>query len=168
MNEVVVTLWSDWPISNFFGTLGMPSIEAPLWTPSCKLKQICTPGFHLFSLYTGELNFGKLYGIKPRCCWERLGGTTVGTHWELDGNKRNKTKKSLFPPPLPKRKKLDRSWVHVEPSHWLHEISISKTVGHHFWPGLMAYAEIWGHSHFFMTLMIFFFALALGGETVPN
>ncbi len=36
--------------------------------------------------------------------------------------------------------------MHVEPSHWLHEISISKTVGHHFWPGLMAYAEIWGHS----------------------
>jgi hypothetical protein len=58
--------------------------------------------------------------------------------------------------------------VHVEPSHWLHEIFISKTVGHHFWPGLMAYAEIWGHSHFFMAPMIFLFALALGGETVPN
>jgi len=27
--------------------------------------------------------------------------------------------------------------VHAEPSHWLHEISISKTVGHHFWPGLI-------------------------------
>jgi hypothetical protein len=26
--------------------------------------------------------------------------------------------------------------VHTEPSHWLHEISISKTVRHHFWPGL--------------------------------
>jgi hypothetical protein len=33
-----------------------------------------------------------------------------------------------------------------EPSHWLHEISISKAVGHHFWPGLiMAGAEFWGH-----------------------
>jgi hypothetical protein len=31
--------------------------------------------------------------------------------------------------------------VHAEPSHWLHEISISKTVGHHFWPRLMAGAE---------------------------
>jgi len=25
--------------------------------------------------------------------------------------------------------------VHAEPSHWLHEISISKTIHHHFWPG---------------------------------
>jgi hypothetical protein len=34
--------------------------------------------------------------------------------------------------------------VHAERSHWLHEISISKTVGHHFWPGLIARAKIWG------------------------
>jgi hypothetical protein len=27
--------------------------------------------------------------------------------------------------------------MHAEPSHWLHEISISKTVCHHFWPGLI-------------------------------
>ncbi len=27
--------------------------------------------------------------------------------------------------------------MHAEPSHWLHEISISKTVRHHFWPGLI-------------------------------
>jgi hypothetical protein len=27
--------------------------------------------------------------------------------------------------------------VHAEPSHWLHEISIFKTVHHHFWPGLI-------------------------------
>jgi len=36
--------------------------------------------------------------------------------------------------------------VHAELSNGLHEISFSKTVGHHFWPGLMARAEIWGHS----------------------
>jgi len=35
--------------------------------------------------------------------------------------------------------------VHAECSHWLQEISISKTVCHHFWPGLMAGAEFWGH-----------------------
>jgi len=35
--------------------------------------------------------------------------------------------------------------VHAKPSDCLHEISISKTVGHQFWPGLMARAEIWGH-----------------------
>jgi len=33
--------------------------------------------------------------------------------------------------------------VHAEPSHWGHEISLSKTVCHHFWPGLMAGAEFW-------------------------
>jgi len=63
----------------------------------------------------------------------------LGTHWE-QGEKNLK----IPPPPPPplKRKKLDRSWVHAEPSHWLYEISISKTVGHHFWPGLMAGAEL--------------------------
>jgi hypothetical protein len=28
--------------------------------------------------------------------------------------------------------------VHAEASHWLHEIYISKTVCHHFWPGLVS------------------------------
>ncbi len=27
--------------------------------------------------------------------------------------------------------------------HWLHEISLSKTVGNHFWPGLMPLAKSW-------------------------
>jgi hypothetical protein len=27
--------------------------------------------------------------------------------------------------------------MHAEPSHWLHKISISKTIRHHFWPGLI-------------------------------
>jgi len=26
--------------------------------------------------------------------------------------------------------------VHAKPSQWLHAISISKTIDHHFWPGL--------------------------------
>jgi hypothetical protein len=32
--------------------------------------------------------------------------------------------------------------VHVEPSHWSHEIFISKTVVHHIWPRLMAGLEL--------------------------
>jgi hypothetical protein len=28
--------------------------------------------------------------------------------------------------------------VYAEPSHWLHEISISKMIHHHFWPGANA------------------------------
>jgi hypothetical protein len=29
-----------------------------------------------------------------------------------------------------------------QPTHWLHVFLVSKTVGHHFWPRLMAEAEI--------------------------
>jgi hypothetical protein len=35
--------------------------------------------------------------------------------------------------------------MHAEPSYWLHEISLSKTVCHHFSPRLMLRAEFWGH-----------------------
>jgi len=39
-----------WPISNYFGTLGMPSIEAPLSTFSCKIETNVRP-WHLKSKY---------------------------------------------------------------------------------------------------------------------
>jgi hypothetical protein len=32
--------------------------------------------------------------------------------------------------------------VHAEPSHWLHDISLSKTVHHHFSPGLTTFQEL--------------------------
>jgi hypothetical protein len=35
--------------------------------------------------------------------------------------------------------------MHAEPSYWLHEISLSKTVCHHFSPRLMVRAEFGGH-----------------------
>jgi hypothetical protein len=37
--------------------------------------------------------------------------------------------------------------MHVGASYWLHEISISKTIDHHFWHGLMVGLVIWGHSN---------------------
>jgi hypothetical protein len=37
---------------------------------------------------------------------------------------------------------MHSSWVHDEPSHWLHEISVSKTVHHHFSPGLTPFQEL--------------------------
>jgi hypothetical protein len=57
-----------------------------------------------------------------------------------------KKKQKITPRTRPhlQKEKQGPSWVHAEPSHWLHEISISKTVCHHFWPGLMTGAEIWG------------------------
>ncbi len=101
---------------------------------------------------------GKPYGIKPRCCWEHLGELIwehfgnlrtlwehdekmLGRHWEQGGKIQN-------PSPLTpsKRKRQGPSWVQAEPSHWLPESFISKTVCHHFWAGLMAGAEIWWHS----------------------
>jgi hypothetical protein len=56
------------------------------------------------------------------------------TCWEPGENEKN--------PQLPpfqnlKEKKSMHFEVHAEACHWLHEISISKTVSHHFWPGLM-------------------------------
>jgi len=42
------------------------------------------------------------------------------------------------PPPPPPEKKQGPSWVHAKPSHWSHEISTSKIVGHNIWPKLMA------------------------------
>jgi hypothetical protein len=64
----------------------------------------------------------------------------MGTHWEHVENK-GKMKKILLPPPPHtqnlKEKNNKALWLHAEPSHWLHEISISKTVHHHFWPGLI-------------------------------
>jgi hypothetical protein len=46
-----------------------------------------------------------------------------------------KKKKIPFLPTPPKRKQLDPSSVHAEPSNWLAETLISKAVCHHFWPG---------------------------------
>jgi len=83
----------DWPIINYFGTLGKP------------------------------------YGLNLRCYWEHLGEhlSNLKTIWEQE--------KYIYIDipflPLSKRKKLDRSQVHAEPSNWLHEISLSKTVCHH-------------------------------------
>jgi hypothetical protein len=72
----------------------------------------------------------------------------VGTHWELKGNTvgthcelRKNEKKILTPPPPPpqtyKENKIETLWLHLGPSHWLHEISLPKRVHHHFWPGLI-------------------------------
>jgi hypothetical protein len=75
----------------------------------------------------------------------------LGTSWEHDGNtlgRREKNKKSLSPPPVPipqyVHKKKTRLFVSAEPFHWLHEISLSKTVRHHLSPGLIPIPKSWG------------------------
>jgi hypothetical protein len=92
----------------------------------------CLP---LWPTYIGEKGrtLGKTYGIKGRSYWEH----PWGTHWELEGNKGKMKKKPSPTHPKLKRKNIKALRVHAEPSHWLHEIFISKTVCHHFWPGLI-------------------------------
>jgi hypothetical protein len=59
------------------------------------------------------------------------------------------TKKSLSLSPSPHLSPLQnikgKKERHLEcmlgPSHWLHEISLLKRLGHHFWPGLTALAK---------------------------
>ncbi len=60
--------------------------------------------------------------------------------------KDNSPQHTQIPRPPQKEKNQGPPWVHAESSHWLHEISIFKTVRHHFWAGLMAGSVIWGHS----------------------
>jgi len=61
----------------------------------------------------------------------------VQTHWEA-----GKYEKI---PPLPrkkhKRKKSKAGECMLGPSRWLHEISLPKRLGHHFWPGLTPLAK---------------------------
>jgi hypothetical protein len=52
-----------------------------------------------------------------------------GTCWEQSKNEKNP-----YSPCKTLKKKIKALSMHVKPSHWLHEISISKIVHHHFWP----------------------------------
>jgi hypothetical protein len=75
--------------------------------------------------------------------WEPI-GNLKGTGWE------QMKKIKILPSPPPSNPKLQRKqikalWVHAEPSHWLHEISIPKTVGHHIWAGLIPLIIYWGY-----------------------
>jgi hypothetical protein len=64
---------------------------------------MCTLGFHLFSLYTWELNFGQTIWDKTQELLGTSWGMHLGTFWEQGKN----TKESLFfPSPPLKRKKI--------------------------------------------------------------
>ncbi len=83
-------------------------------------------------MFTSAQNYIRLWDKKMRCHWEHLReqignlGNILITWWEqlenLMGTKWEQKRKETNPP--------------LEPSHWLHEISISKMVCHHFQPGL--------------------------------
>ncbi len=100
---------------------------------------------------------GKPHRVKPRCYWEHLEEPiwehfeNLRTFWELDvdlmralwehiGNKERKQKNHYSPSQKGKNWIIHKCML-SEHSHWLHELSISKTEGHHFWPGLIARAK---------------------------
>ncbi len=92
--------------------------------------------------YIGEKgrNLGKHMGLKYGVIGNNLGecignlGDILGTWWELIGNLKERCweqrKNEKNPPPYPnlKRWKIKAIWMHTEPSHWLHKISISNTL----------------------------------------
>ncbi len=104
----------------------------------------CAPLHYTFLVYIkGSWTLGKPYGaignILGEHIWEHIGN--LGTCWE-QGRKKKKTS----PPHTQKEKTrpiMSACWAFPLAAF---RISISKTVCHHFWPGLMAGAEIWGHS----------------------
>ncbi len=117
----------------FFGeNWALPNRKHLFWTLKSPNRNKCASlRHHLFSWTLGEA-----YGINLRCYWEHLENVenSLRAPWEHIGNKAKNL--SL---PLPPRKKTVASWVHyAEPSHWLHETFIFRTVCHHFWPGLMS------------------------------
>jgi hypothetical protein len=85
---------------------------------------------------------GKPYRIKPRCYWEHLEkhiwehfGNMMGALW-AEGKKPKIPLSRTCPHSPYVHKKKTGLFVSAEPSHWLHEISLSNTVHHHLSPGL--------------------------------
>ncbi len=97
-----------------------PLMEAPLWTPIAKRKQLYFPIACLSIFIHDSWTSGKPYGIKLRCCWkhfrEQLGNSRnlKGTWWNHVGNNRKKPK-IILPHSTPKMKKQGPSLMHVEP-----------------------------------------------------
>jgi hypothetical protein len=128
-------LWEHWALPNRSISL----------VPQLQNRHKCATLWPAFSVYVHESwtkpYSTKPYGIELRCYWGHLWephGNMMGTHWEQG----KKNPKISLPPPHLKRKKLDPSWLHAEPSHWVHETSMSRSVCHRFWPTLMGGARM--------------------------
>ncbi len=94
-------------IINLFWNVGHAPIEAPLWTPSCTIRNKCPHLLNTFSVYIHQSStLGKPYGRNLRCYWEyleeQLGDLRnhLGIWWEHIGNK-EKTQKTPLPHPPP-------------------------------------------------------------------
>jgi hypothetical protein len=72
----------------------------------------------------------------------------LGTTWELEVPFREhigsmmgikEENKKFLPPSFPKKKKAGLLMSPCRAFHWLHGTFMSKTLCHHFWPGLMTW-----------------------------
>jgi hypothetical protein len=122
------------------------------------------PGFDLFSLYSGQLNFGQTL-------WEHLGERI----WELDGNltrTREKHKKipcSLLPPaPPPKGKNRVHHECMLSLPTGCTEFLFPKRFVTIFWPGLVEGAKIWGHSYEYSLVHLYMQQLLSAGNGPIN
>jgi hypothetical protein len=100
-------------------------------------------------LYALKLNHGQIgnknWGAIGNVRGNRLGtwGNMLGIWWEHLGTWWEQswttlgTENDREPPPTPKNQKPEEKTKSPQPSHWVHEMSISKTVCHHFQPGLV-------------------------------
>jgi hypothetical protein len=93
-------------------------MEASLWTPICKIGTNVFSQQPTFSIYLHEsLTLGKPCGIKLKCYWKHLKGTTwelgelfykknmMRTCWKHIGNKEGTKKKKKTPPTLLRKEK---------------------------------------------------------------
>ncbi len=121
---------------------------------SCRIEGNVYPFGQPFLVYIqGSWTLGKPYGIKPRCYWEHLGeriwdpdGNMLRTHWE-QGKNTQKIPLSRPPHTTPKRKKRVHHECILSLPIDCTEFLFPKQVVTIFWLGLMAGAEIWGHSY---------------------
>ncbi len=113
----------NWPISNFFETVGHAPNRSTSLDPQLQSRNKCAPAHLNFFVYIkGSWTVGKPCGIKPRCYWEHLGewisehfGNLMGTNWE----QRRKPKTPCCPPPRAQKEK-----------HWIvHECMLSLLIG---------------------------------------
>ncbi len=135
----------DWPIIQKMKLWNLPKIEGFI------LKYNVHP---VGPTYIGErmTTFAKAYAIKVRGYGENVGQHIgnlrniwrmfpLGTWRELSENTFGNQGKMKKNPPTPQLEKARHVGCMLGPSHWLHEISLSKRVCHHFWPELIPLAK---------------------------
>ncbi len=122
------------PSAIFLGTSGMPPIEAPLWTPSCKIEISVQCRFILFSLHTEELNFGQTIWDTTQVLLGTSWGTHLRTCWKQEklykfffgsGTNWVQVEKTKTPIPHPPTFKKQKNWIVHDFFKFLSQLTIN-------------------------------------------